>query len=191
MENFISFILGIASEPSIRPVYSVVPSDAMDETIAENLKGYRSDGPVRIGNAAVDANAARHVWQHHPCRHADVLRPKIAATRGQRAFRPAGDAWRKGRRTRASLPTPASGNFAAAPAFIPIPLQCAGRGAAGWRRSRHTSVSPIGPLIGPKSRTVSSIGCLKKPGATSAARSRRRSATMTSMQACCCCPNSA
>jgi GH15 family glucan-1,4-alpha-glucosidase len=52
MENFISFILGIASEPPVRPVYSVVPSDPMEETVAANLKGYRCDGPVRIGNAA-------------------------------------------------------------------------------------------------------------------------------------------
>jgi len=52
MEDFISFILGIASEDVVRPVYSVVPSDSMDEGIAENLKGYRGDGPVRIGNAA-------------------------------------------------------------------------------------------------------------------------------------------
>jgi hypothetical protein len=52
MEDFISFILGIASEEIVRPVYSVVPSDSMDEQIAENLKGYRGDGPVRIGNAA-------------------------------------------------------------------------------------------------------------------------------------------
>jgi len=52
MEGFISFILGIASEESIRPVYSVVPTDPMDEIIAPNLKGYRNDGPVRIGNAA-------------------------------------------------------------------------------------------------------------------------------------------
>jgi GH15 family glucan-1,4-alpha-glucosidase len=52
MEDFISFILGIASEKNLRPVYSVVPSDPMDEAIADNLKGYRGDGPVRIGNAA-------------------------------------------------------------------------------------------------------------------------------------------
>jgi GH15 family glucan-1,4-alpha-glucosidase len=52
MEDFISFIVGIASEEIVRPVYSVVPSDSMDEEIAENLNGYRSDGPVRIGNAA-------------------------------------------------------------------------------------------------------------------------------------------
>jgi GH15 family glucan-1,4-alpha-glucosidase len=53
MEKFISFILGIASEDPLRPVYSVVPADPMDETIAPNLNGYRSDGPVRVGNAAV------------------------------------------------------------------------------------------------------------------------------------------
>ena len=52
MEDFISFILGIASEEVVRPVYSIVPSDDMDEEIAENLHGYRGDGPVRIGNAA-------------------------------------------------------------------------------------------------------------------------------------------
>jgi GH15 family glucan-1,4-alpha-glucosidase len=54
MEDFISFILGIATEDVVRPVYSVVPADSMDERIAEDLTGYRGDGPVRIGNAAVD-----------------------------------------------------------------------------------------------------------------------------------------
>ncbi|MFO7478560.1 MAG: glycoside hydrolase family 15 protein [Methyloceanibacter sp.] len=52
MEDFISFILGIASDDPVRPVYSVVPSDSMDEVIAANLDGYRNDGPVRVGNAA-------------------------------------------------------------------------------------------------------------------------------------------
>ena len=52
MEDFISFILGIASEEIIRPVYSIVPTDNMDEEIAQNLQGYRGDGPVRVGNAA-------------------------------------------------------------------------------------------------------------------------------------------
>jgi GH15 family glucan-1,4-alpha-glucosidase len=52
MEDYISFILGIASDEIVRPVYSVVPTDSMDEEVAENLKGYRGDGPVRVGNAA-------------------------------------------------------------------------------------------------------------------------------------------
>src|ERR1700688_2985093 len=53
MEDFISFILGIASEEFIRPVYSIVPADPMEERIATGLKGYRNNAPVRIGNAAV------------------------------------------------------------------------------------------------------------------------------------------
>ncbi len=54
MEDFISFIVGIASEDIIRPVYSIVPSDSMDEVIATDLQGYRGDGPVRVGNAAAE-----------------------------------------------------------------------------------------------------------------------------------------
>jgi GH15 family glucan-1,4-alpha-glucosidase len=54
MEDFISFTLGIAANPDevLRPVYSVVPIDPLEERIAPKLKGYRGDGPVRIGNAA-------------------------------------------------------------------------------------------------------------------------------------------
>ncbi len=54
MEDFISFILGVAAEgrDELRPVYSIVPTDAMDERIAPNLKGYCNEGPVRIGNEA-------------------------------------------------------------------------------------------------------------------------------------------
>ena len=60
MEDFISFILGIAAntEDMLRPVYSIVPTDPMDEWEATNLAGYRGDGPVRVGNAA--AAQAQH-----------------------------------------------------------------------------------------------------------------------------------
>ena len=55
MEEFISFTLSIASKPhqELRPLYSVVPSTSLDERTAPDLQGYRGDGPVRIGNAAV------------------------------------------------------------------------------------------------------------------------------------------
>src|SRR5258708_8769608 len=56
MEDFIAFTLSIASNPTeqMRPVYGVVPIDPMDEKTAPSLKGYRGDGPVRIGNAAAE-----------------------------------------------------------------------------------------------------------------------------------------
>jgi GH15 family glucan-1,4-alpha-glucosidase len=55
MEEFISFTISIASKPDqeLRPLYSVVPTSGVDERIAPNLEGYRGDGPVRVGNAAV------------------------------------------------------------------------------------------------------------------------------------------
>jgi GH15 family glucan-1,4-alpha-glucosidase len=60
MEEFIFFILNIASGEgkSLRPVYGVVPTDAMDEWIAPDLAGFNGDGPVRVGNAA--AMQAQH-----------------------------------------------------------------------------------------------------------------------------------
>ncbi len=54
MEDFISYILTIVLGRSekLRPVYSVVPSDPMEERIEPGLRGYRGDGPVRVGNEA-------------------------------------------------------------------------------------------------------------------------------------------
>jgi GH15 family glucan-1,4-alpha-glucosidase len=54
MEDFIHYILTIASgaHEKLRPVYSVVWSDPMDERIEPDLRGYRGDGPVRVGNEA-------------------------------------------------------------------------------------------------------------------------------------------
>jgi GH15 family glucan-1,4-alpha-glucosidase len=55
MEEFIAFTISIASKPDqeLRPLYSVVPTNEVEERTAPNLEGYRGDGPVRVGNAAV------------------------------------------------------------------------------------------------------------------------------------------
>jgi GH15 family glucan-1,4-alpha-glucosidase len=56
MEEFISFTLSIATKQDgeLRPLYSIVPTSDVAEWIAPDLAGYGGDGPVRIGNAAVD-----------------------------------------------------------------------------------------------------------------------------------------
>jgi len=58
MEDYISYILTIVSGHTgeLQPVYSIVSTDPLDEHEVAGLKGYRGDGPVRIGNAAVAQN---------------------------------------------------------------------------------------------------------------------------------------
>src|SRR5260370_22413831 len=54
MEDVIPNIPKIAfgRSETLRPVYSVVSSDPLDERIEPALQGYRGDGPVRVGNQA-------------------------------------------------------------------------------------------------------------------------------------------
>jgi GH15 family glucan-1,4-alpha-glucosidase len=58
MEDYISYILTIVSghNGEMQPVYSIVSTDPLEERVVADLKGYRCDGPVRIGNAAVAQN---------------------------------------------------------------------------------------------------------------------------------------
>ncbi|MGI8525837.1 MAG: glycoside hydrolase family 15 protein [Pseudolabrys sp.] len=54
MEDFISYILSITvgRAETLRALYGVVHSDALEERDAPALAGYRGNGPVRVGNAA-------------------------------------------------------------------------------------------------------------------------------------------
>jgi GH15 family glucan-1,4-alpha-glucosidase len=57
MERFIEYITNVIAlerKPILKPVYGVLPESSLEERIVTTLKGYRRQGPVRVGNAAVD-----------------------------------------------------------------------------------------------------------------------------------------
>jgi GH15 family glucan-1,4-alpha-glucosidase len=56
MEDYIHYITNIAvdAERPLRPVYSVVPTELLDERIAPDLEGFLGMGPVRVGNQAAE-----------------------------------------------------------------------------------------------------------------------------------------
>ena len=83
MEDFISYILSVAvgRADQLRPLYGVVHTDSLEERTAPALAGYRGDGPVRIGNAAVNQKSARCLRQYHHGGDADVFRSQAASAR--------------------------------------------------------------------------------------------------------------
>jgi GH15 family glucan-1,4-alpha-glucosidase len=90
MEDFISYILTIVLGRSekLRPVYSVVPSDPMEERIEPGLLGYHGDGR--------HAGSARYLWQHHSGGLTDVLRSPFATDGRCRSVQADRASWRKG-----------------------------------------------------------------------------------------------
>lgn len=56
MENYLSYITNIATDQveALKPVYGIVHDQPLTETTANDLKGYRGIGPVRVGNQAAE-----------------------------------------------------------------------------------------------------------------------------------------
>lgn len=56
MEAYLNYITSIAVDGNspLRPVYGIVPNQALEEWIAPNLDGFLGHGPVRVGNQAVE-----------------------------------------------------------------------------------------------------------------------------------------
>jgi GH15 family glucan-1,4-alpha-glucosidase len=56
MEEFIRYITNVAADSDgiLKPVYSIVPGNSIDEHVVGELAGYRGMGPVRVGNLAAD-----------------------------------------------------------------------------------------------------------------------------------------
>jgi GH15 family glucan-1,4-alpha-glucosidase len=56
MEEYIHYITNIAveAERPLRPVYSIIPVEPLEERFAPDLAGFQGIGPVRIGNQAAE-----------------------------------------------------------------------------------------------------------------------------------------
>jgi len=55
MQRYLNYILNVVADAGtqpVQPVYGISGESALDEAVAAALPGYRSMGPVRIGNAA-------------------------------------------------------------------------------------------------------------------------------------------
>ncbi len=190
MEDFIAFIMSVVAGTAgeLRPVYSIVPTDSMDERIATQLRGYNGDGPVRVGNAA--AEQAQHdsygsvvlagmpmFFDRRLPRPGDEglfhLLESLGDKAAQLAFEPDAGIWEY--RSRTSVHT-----YSAAMCWA---------GLTGWVRSHRIWVSRIAPRTGTAFRTSCWPRLSSGAGTPSAARSRRRSDRTISMPAYCCSPN--
>ncbi len=58
MEGYIDYIATVAAGEAkdIKPLYGVVPNAPLEEWVAENLAGFCSQAPVRVGNQAAEQN---------------------------------------------------------------------------------------------------------------------------------------
>ena len=56
MEAYLNYIMTVASDLNtpLKPVHSIVPGDPLDERVAPDLTGFLGQGPVRVGNLAVE-----------------------------------------------------------------------------------------------------------------------------------------
>lgn len=111
MEGFLRFIMDSvpdATSTPIPPLFPIAPGTPVGERIAEALPGFRGDGPVRIGNAAVDQRqndsygaivmtATQMFWDQRLSRPGDLALYRHLAELGEQAeaaaFEPDAGLW--------------------------------------------------------------------------------------------------
>ena len=175
----------------MRPVYSVVPTDPMEETIAPDLKGYRGDGPVRIGNAAVEQEqhdtygsvilaAMPMFFDRRLPRLGDEglfrLLESLGDKAGELALEPDAGIWEYRGRQRIHTHSAAM-CWAGCQRLAAIAIAARPAGSRGALERRR--------------RADARGAAARAPGTRSARPSPPRSARTTSTPACCCCPISA
>jgi hypothetical protein len=193
MEDFISYILTIVLGRSekLRPVYSVVPSDPMEERIEPGLRGYGGDGPVRVGNEAAMQDqhdtygsiilaASPMFFDRRLPRMGDVDLFRRIEALGEKA---AQFALGRSRDLGVSRAQAYPHHSAAAMCWA---------GCQRWRRSQAALADlPIAPRPGARLRRPAERNPVARPGTRGARPLPRRLAAMTSTPASCCSRNSA
>ena len=125
---------------------------------APNLKGYLGHGPVRIGNQAADAIAARRLRQRRARRQANVRRRAVAENGRSRLCSASSRRLANGRENSRSSRTPAFGNIVGERGSTPIRRRCAGPPATASARSRAGSICRSARNIGRAARAPSQAG---------------------------------
>ena len=193
MEDYISYILTIVSGNSgeLQPVYNIVSTDPLEERIVADLKGYRGDGPVRIGNAAVAQN--QHDTYGSVILAAtpmffDRRLPRMGDENLFRRLEPLGELAREtraqARRRHLGIPrAQAHPHPFGRDVLGRLPPAGGDRGASRPRRARRL----LGRARARHSRRDAGKGLEREARRLHG----RRSAPTISTPACCCCPNSA
>ena len=86
LEKYLAYLRNIVDQEAggqIQPLYSVMGVAELDESVAENLAGYRGMGPVRVGNAA-------YKQIQHDC-YGQIVLPTVQGFFDQRLLRMADD----------------------------------------------------------------------------------------------------
>ena len=151
-ERFIDYVTNVVAMERgsrLRPVYAIVPDQRIDERVIEGLQGFNGQGPVRVGNAAVDQiqhDVYGSVILAASLMFFDERLPGKGTSRSTLCW----NRWGRGHLTKPCNRTRASGSIAAGRASIPIRRRCVGPAATGFPPSLAGSglrwVPPNGAL---------------------------------------------